>query len=77
MISPTWAIADVETRVNPLIASRMRRSGVPSAGSPSIPKIPAMITSSVTACIRSAMVTVAPSLQLPTSRSAASRIISE
>ncbi len=40
----------------------------PSGGSPSTPKMPAMITSSVTACMRSDRRNVSPSFQRSSSR---------
>ena len=59
-----------------LIAVRSPCSGVPLAGAPSIPKIPAMITSRVIACMRGASANGRPVGQLSISRSAASAIIS-
>ena len=56
-------------------ASRSAASGVPGAGLPSTPKIPAMITSSVIACIRGASAIVSPTGQRSISRSAAAVII--
>ena len=57
------------------IAVRSAASGVPGAGLPSTPKIPAMITSSVIACIRGASAIGSPTGQRSISRSAASVII--
>ena len=51
-------------------------SGVPRSGLPSMPKIPAMITSSVIACMRGASANGLPSGQRSISRSVASAIIS-
>jgi hypothetical protein len=51
-------------------------SGVPGTGWPSTPKIPAMITSSVMACMRVVSSTVSPTDHVSTSCSAASAIIS-
>ncbi len=73
--SPICATGIDENRVRPRTARRSACSGVPAAGRPSIPKIPAMITSSVIACIRGAIANGSPTGQPSISRSAASTII--
>ena len=74
--SAIWAIGLVEALTRLLITLRSRCSGVPGAGLPSMPKIPAMITSRVIACIRDAIEKGAPSGQLSISFSVASAIVS-
>ena len=66
----------VETATRRLIVPRSRASGVPGSGRPSMPKIPAMITSRVIACIRGARAKGRPIGQRSISRSAAAAIIS-
>ena len=65
----------VETRTSLRIVSRSRNSGVPRAGAPWMPKMPVMITSSVTACMRDASESSSPTCQRSISRSATSLII--
>ena len=57
------------------IAWRRPCSGVPLVGVPSTPKMPAMITSRVIACMRGASANGVPIGQRSISRSAASEII--
>ena len=61
----------VEAATSCLVAVRSAASGVPGAGLPSMPKIPAMITSRVIACIRGASAKGSPTGQRSISRSAA------
>ncbi len=76
IISVSCASGRVEAATRRLIVRRSPASGVPGAGRPSMPKIPAMITSRVIACIRGARAKGSPIGQLSISRSAASAIIS-
>ncbi len=76
-ISPSFASGLVEASVRLRITVRNRCSGLPCSGSPSIPKMPAMITSSVIACIRGASSIVSSTGQRSISRRAASAIIAE
>ena len=73
--SPTCAIGQVEAATRRLVAIRSRYSGVPRSGRPSMPKIPAMITSSVIACMRGASANGLSIGQLSISRSVASAIV--
>ena len=72
--SAIWAIGLVESQTRPLIVERSCPSLLRGAGWPSMPKMPAMITSSVIACIRGASAKGLPTGQLSISRSAASAI---
>ncbi len=74
--SASFAPGSVELRRSHLITLRSACSSVPARGRPSMPKIPAMITSSVIACIRGASANGRPIGQRAISRSAASAIIS-
>ena len=73
--SPTCASGQVEAATRRFVAKRSQCSGVPRSGRPSMPKIPAMITSRVIACIRGASAKGRPTGQREISRSAASEII--
>ena len=74
--SAIWAIFQVDSPTSERTAVRRARSGVPRSGRPSMPKIPAMITSSVIACMRGASANASPTGQRSISRSAAAEIIS-
>ena len=73
--SATWANGSVDAAIRYLVAMRTPCSGVPAAGRPSMPKMPAMITSSVIACIRGASENGLPTGQRAISRSVTSLII--
>ena len=73
--SKNCASGRTDSAIPQRIASRRLRSGVPFSGSPSIPKMPAMITSSVIACIRGASRIGSPTGQASISLSATSAII--
>ena len=70
------ATGEVEALTNRLTVTRSRSSGVPRSGLPSMPKIPAMITSRVIACMRGASANGWPTGQRSISRSVAAAIIS-
>ena len=72
--SASFAPGIVELRSSSRIATRSACSTVPGRELPSIPKIPAMITSNVIACIRGASANGRPVGQRPISREAASAI---
>ena len=74
--SPAWPTGEVEALTSRLTVTRIRSSGVPRSGLPSMPKIPAMITSRVIACMRGASAKGWFSGQRSSSRSVAATIIS-
>ena len=73
--SATFAPGSIDWASTRRVARRRSNSGVPGVGLASMPKIPAMITSSVMACIRGASANGFPTGQPSISRSAASAII--
>ncbi len=73
--SASCASGQVEAASRYLVAMRSPCSGVPRCGRPSMPKMPAMITSSVIACMRGASENGLPTGQRSISRSATSEII--
>jgi hypothetical protein len=75
MSSATFATWSVEANKAPRMTCRSQNSGVLRFGRPEMPKIPAMITSSVIACILGASAIGLPRGQPSISCSAASRII--
>ena len=73
--SASCAIGQVDAARSPFVAARSRPSVLPRSGVPSMPKMPAMITSSVIACMRGASDIGRPTGQRSISRSATSEII--
>ena len=73
--SSSWAAGIVDAWTRYLIAILSAYSGVVFLGAPSMPKIPDMITSSVTACMRGAIGNGSPIGQRSISRSVMSEII--
>jgi len=75
MSSASWAPGMSDAAISDFVAVRSACSRVPRAGRPSIPKMPAMITSSVMACMRGARENGRPIGQESISRSVMSAII--